>query len=281
VERLYANLGGIDVGDEFPVRIVGAINVSPESFYTGSVSRSEDALRRKGAQMAAEGADLLDIGARSTAPYLETEISEEEEVRRITWAVRAVREAVSVPIAADTTRARVARAALEAGADIVNDVSGLHQDPGMGETVARFGQGLILMAPGGGPVVADPIDEVRGRLAAGLEAARKVGLAPERIVVDPGIGFFRHAAVPWYEWDSRILTGLAGLQELGRPILVGVSRKSFIGELLGRGRPEDRLEGSLAATAIAVYNGAHLVRTHDVAATREVARMAEALRRFR
>ena len=274
----YANLGGLEVGDGHPVRLAGAINVSPESFYQGSVATGKDSLRAKAEQMAAEGADLLDIGAMSTAPYLKTEIMEAEEIQRLTWAIGIVRKAVAVPVSADTKRGRVALAALDAGADIVNDVSGLRHDPGMAEIIARRAQGVILMASETDPNARDPIETVRGLLEESLRIVWKAGVPDHRVVLDPGIGFFRQTAIPWHAWDCEVLQRLAELQALGRPLLVGVSRKSFIGKILGQTDPRDRLAGSLAATAIAVVNGAHLIRTHDVGPTREAVRMAEALR---
>lgn len=277
--KAYANLAGVEVGDGLPVRLVGAINVSPESFHQGSVATGEDSLRVKAEQMAAEGADMLDIGAISTAPYLRTEITEAEEVQRLTWAIGIVRKAVAVPISADTKRSRVAMAALEAGADVLNDISGLRHDPGMADVVARRAQGVILMASETDLKARDPIETVRGLLEESLRIVWKAGVPDHRVVLDPGIGFFRQTAIPWHAWDCEVLQRLAELRTLGRPLLVGVSRKSFIGKILGQADPRDRLVGSLAATAIAVVNGAHLVRTHDVGATREAVRMAEALRR--
>jgi len=274
----YANLAGLEVGDGFPVRLMGVINVSPESFYQGSVSQAEDSLRSKADQMAAEGADMLDIGAMSTAPYHATEITEEEEIQRLTWAVGIVRKALSIPLSADTKRSRVALAALDAGAEIVNDVSGLRHDSAMAEIVARRALGVIVMASEPGPEAGDPIGTVQRFLQESLQIIWKAGVPEHRVVVDPGIGFFRKAAIPWHAWDCAVLRRLAELRTLDRPLLLGVSRKSFIGQVLGQSDPADRLVGSLAATAIAVVNGAHLVRTHDVGPTRQAVRMAEALR---
>jgi dihydropteroate synthase len=274
----YANLAGLEVGDGFPVRLMGAINASPESFYPGSVVHTEDSLRQQVERMAAEGADILDIGAMSTAPYLSTEIPEEEEIQRLTWAIGVARKIVAVPISADTRRSRVAQAALDAGADVINDVSGLRYDSAMPELVARRARGILLMAWETSPDARDPIATVRGLLEDSLKRIWKAGVPEHRVVVDPGIGFFRKAAIPWHEWDCEILRCLESLQTLNRPLLVGVSRKSFIGEILGRKDPADRLVGSLAASVVAVVNGAHMVRTHDVGPTREAVRMAEALR---
>ncbi|OGB92560.1 MAG: dihydropteroate synthase [candidate division NC10 bacterium RIFCSPLOWO2_12_FULL_66_18] len=274
----YANLAELEVGDGFPVRLVGAINVSPESFYSGSVAEGEDSLRQKAEQMAAEGADVLDIGAMSTAPYLATQITEDEEIRRLAWAIGVVRKVTAVPISADTTRSRVALAALDAGADVINDVSGLRHDPGMAEIIARRARGVILMASEREPEARDPIGTVRHLLEESLQIIWKAGVPEHRVVIDPGIGFFRKAVISWHAWDCEVLRRLGDLRTLEHPVLVGLSRKSFIGHILGRPDPADRLAGSLAATAIAVVNGAHLIRTHDVGPTREAVRMAEALR---
>jgi len=274
----YANVAGVEIGDGFPVRLVGAINVSPESYYQGSVAATEDSLKQQAEQMAAEGADLLDIGAMSTAPYLTTEITEAEEIQRLSWAIHVVRAAVALPISADTTRSQVALAALDAGADVINDVSGLRRDSGMAEIVAKRARGVILMASETAPDAQDPIETVRLLLGESLQIVWRAGVPEHRVVVDPGIGFFRKAALPWYDWDCEVLRRLGDLKTLDRPVLVGVSRKSFIGQILGQADPADRLAGSLAATAVAVANGAHMIRTHDVGPTREAVRMAEALR---
>ncbi len=256
---------------------MGAINVSPESFYGGSVVHGRRGLQRLAARMVEEGADLLDIGAMSTAPYLAGAIGDEEEAARMAAAVRAVREAVTVPISVDTQRSRVAAVALKAGASIINDVSGLRTDPGMAGLAAAAG-GLVLMASEQRPTTAEPIAMIRGVLRAAAVRAHRAGIARERIVLDPGVGFFRRASVPWHELDCIVLARLARLRGLGYPLLVGVSRKSFVGRVTGRSAPEERLYGSLAAAAIAAYNGAAVIRAHDVAATVDVVRMAAALR---
>lgn len=279
--RGRASLGGVLVGDGHPVAIAGAINVSPESFYAGSVRTRADDLVRAAMAMVEAGAALIDVGARSTAPYGQGEVPEEEERARIARAVEPLARVLPVPLSVDTTRAAVARAALDAGATVVNDVSGL-RDPAMGP-LARRAQGVILMAspPADGPAApgtTDPAGAVAALLAAALERARAAGIADDRIVLDPGLGFFRNEAVPWPEWDVRVLAGLAALRDLGRPLCVGVSRKSFLGALTGRRDPAQRLPGSLAATALAVAAGAALVRTHDVPETVDAVRVAERVR---
>ena len=276
--RLYANLAGIDVGDGFPVRVIGVINVSPESFYSGSVARGRRALQRRAAQLVEEGADLLDLGAMSTAPYVvDARISEAEEVRRMQLAVQVVRDVVRVPIAADTQRSRVAAAALESGARIINDVSGLAYDPDMA-AVARQAEGVVLMANERAASRAAPLPMITALLRQCLARARAGHIPSRRIVLDPGLGFFRRAVTPWHVLDCLVLAHLAQLRRLGRPLLVGASRKSFVGKLIGRTDPDERLHGSVAAAAIAVYKGAALIRTHDVRATIDAARVAAAIR---
>jgi dihydropteroate synthase len=166
-------------------------------------------------------------------------------------------------------------------------VSGLTADPAVAELVARTGAGLIVMAsprgardsPRGslGSAADSPLSVAAALLSESLELARVAGIAEETIAVDPGIGFFRQRGRPWFEWDCQILARLGALQSLGRPICIGVSRKSFIGALLGQDDPADRLAGSLGATAVAVVNGAHLIRTHDAAETSQAVRVAQAI----
>jgi len=261
---------------------MGALNVSPESFYAGSVPPSLDALVATAPGMVEAGASIIDVGARSTAPYRAGDVTTEDERVRLGRAVDALAAKLPVPVSADTTRATVAETALECGARIVNDVSGLG-DPAMGRVVHGHGAGVIVMAhpdvsPSPRP---DPVLAVRAGLSAALERARRAEIADEAIVLDPGIGFFREETVPWHEWDVRVLAGLAELHDLGRPLAVGVSRKSFIGALTGRTDPADRLAGSLAATALAVVNGAALIRTHDVAETSDAVAVAECVARVR
>ena len=272
---------------------MGVLNVSPESFHAGSVHAAADLLSAALAMVEA-GAVLIDVGARSTAPYLDTAITDEEERARLARAIEVLAPKLPVPISADTSRPGPARAALEAGARIINDVSGL-RDPTLASLVAERGVGVILMASpedaerslavAGGTVGVEgtrssdqPVAVVSAVLEAALERARAAGIPDERVVLDPGIGFFRNAAMAWDEWDARVLAGLDALGKIGRPLCVGVSRKSFIGTIIGRPGAEKRLAGSLAATAVAVWNGAALIRTHDVAETLDAVRVAERVR---
>lgn len=262
------------------MRVMAAINVSPESFYSASVARTRRALAARVRQAATEGADFIDLGAMSTAPYRRTWIAEEEERKRLVAAVQVASGESDLPVSVDTQRAAVAEAALAAGARIVNDVSGLAADPRMGEVV-RQAEGVILMAHEEGPSHEPPLRLVRRLLRACLARARRAGIAAQRIVLDPGIGFFRQAIVPWYEFDVLVLAHLEQLRPLGHPLLVGASRKSFLGRLAGREDPEQRLPGSLAAATVAVLHGAHIVRAHDVGPTVDAVRVAEAIRAAR
>jgi dihydropteroate synthase len=275
-----ATLAGVRIGGDQPVAVMGALNVSPESFYAGSVHTGLPDLVEAARRMVEAGAAFIDVGARSTAPYRAGEIDEAEERARLVPAVAALCRAVPVPVSADTPRAGVARAALDAGARLLNDVSGL-RDPQLARLVAERGASLIAMAsPDPGAAVAgDPIGAIAALLEAARERARAAGVPDDRLVLDPGIGFFRGGAVPWPAWDVAVLAGLPGLRRLGRPLCVGVSRKSFLGAVTGRDDPRGRLAGSLAATAIAVLGGAALVRTHDVAETVDAVRLAERVRR--
>jgi len=201
---------------------------------------------------------------------------------RLGWAVEILASKLEVPVSADTSRAEPARAALEAGAAIINDVRGFTADPALAPLVARAGAGVILMASErGGAEGQGPIDAVMDLLEESLRIAAQAGIPEERIVVDPGIGFFRRRGLAWHEWDCEILAGLGRLRDLGRPICIGASRKPFVGEIAGEADPGRRLPGSLAAAAAAVLGGAHLFRAHDVGETVQAVRVAEAIRRSR
>ncbi|PWU17062.1 MAG: dihydropteroate synthase, partial [Candidatus Rokuibacteriota bacterium] len=212
---------------------------------------------------------------------LASQITASEEAERLAWAVGLLASKVGVPISADTSRAMPARAALDAGAQVINDVTGLTGDAAMAPLLARAGAGLILMASERRRARegVTPFGLVGQLLAESLGIARGAGIDPSLIVVDPGIGFFRNQAIAWPEWDCAILAGLRELRDLGRPLAVGVSRKSFIGALAAEPDPTRRLPGSLAATAVAVLNGAHLIRAHDVAETMQAIKVAHAIRR--
>jgi len=276
--RLQAEIGSVKIGEGQPVRVVGVINVSPESFYKESVRVTEETIASTALGMVGQGADIIDIGAMSTAPYLKTEIPVEEEAKRLCSAIKAVRNVVKVPLTADTKRSGVAESAIEAGAAALNDVSGLKNDLEMARLAADYEVPVVIVACETKPRQGRPIDRILRALKGSLAIASKAGIRDEKTILDPGIGFFRNVDVLWYIWDCNVLRDLRQLHSLGRPVYVGVSRKSFIGQILNQANPEDRLYGSLSATAIAVYNGAHVIRTHDVAATIQAVRLAERIR---
>ncbi len=275
-----AIVAGVSVGDGLDVAVVGALNVSPESFYSGSVVVDADRLLQAGEAMARAGAAWLDVGAMSTAPYLEARIPEAQEADRLHWAVGLLTTKLDLPVSADVSRVGPARAALEAGARMINDVTGLAGDPALARLAAESGAALVLMAaPAAGDPSASPWPRCARRSSGASPLARAAGIPDERILVDPGIGFFRGDGVAWPEWDCRVLAGLPALRALGRPLYVGVSRKSFIGAVAGVADPAERLPGSLAAAAAAVLGGAHVIRAHDVAETVQAVRVAQAIRR--
>jgi dihydropteroate synthase len=292
--ELRARLGSLQVGDGLPVAIAGVLNLGRESFYPGSVVKPGQVYERA-LRMVEEGASLLDVGAMSTRPGAVV-VSAEEERERVSQAFESLR-GIGVPLSVDTQRASVAEVALRKGAEVVNDVSGFKSDPGMAKVVAENGASAILMAswvrPGEtllarreGSEAISTLDGVVEALRSSLELALKAGVDEEKIVVDPGIGFSvgpQTSSGPqvtegrWHERDVRVLAGLRRLRVLGRPICVGASRKSFIGRILGLPDPSDRLAGSLGASVMAVVNGAHVLRTHDVRETVHAVRVAEAI----
>lgn len=266
-------IAGITVGDAHPVRIMGAINLSRESFYKGSVTEQGNVVP-VAEQMVAEGADFIDVGARSTWP-LADKITKEEERKRLIPALEQLTGNVDVPISVDTQCADLARDALEMGARIINDVSGLTADPGMAEVVHEYGCPVVVMASDRVPGDVIGMDAVMQSLDRIIKKAEDTGIAPEQIIIDPAIGKWVPEKVPIYDFET--IDQLERLKVFGKPVLAAISRKSLIGEVLDK-PPADRLMGSIAATAIAVYKGAHIIRTHDVAGTVDAIRVAEAIK---
>lgn len=249
--------------------VMGILNVSPDSFSGDGVSDVEAALARA-RSLVAEGADLLDVGGESTRPGA-AEISAEEELCRVLPVLRRLRAELDVPISVDTSKAAVAREALRAGADMINDVWGFRRDPEMAAVVAEFGVPAVVMHNQRGRPFHDVIGDITAGLRASLALARAAGVPEERLLVDPGFGF------GWTpEQNLEMLRRLGELRALGRPILVGTSRKSTIGLVLDAPVTE-RLEGTAATVAIAIAHGADVVRVHDVAAMVRVARVSDAV----
>jgi len=263
--------------------IMGILNVTPDSFSDGGQFFDPEAAVAHAERMAAEGADILDIGGESTRPATfatHSPLPVEEELRRILPVIEAVTARLpTMPISVDTYKAAVARQAVMAGAAMVNDISALRADPDMPPTLAELGVPVCLMHLPGLPTAIplkpeyrDVVAEVREHLRERAQAAQMAGIAPEKLVIDPGIGFGKTA-----EQNLELLRRLRALTTLGYPLLVGVSRKSTIGKVLGGLPPEERLEGTAAAVAISIANGASIVRVHDVKAMARVARMSDAI----
>jgi len=260
---------------------MGIVNVTPDSFSDGGRYLDAEAAVAHACDLVRQGADLLDVGAESTRPGSEP-VEEAEEIRRLLPVVQEVCRRVTVPVSVDTMKSRVARLALEAGASIINDVSALRADPDMAGVVADMGAGLVLMHMQGtprsmqrAPHYQDVVGEVRAFLAERAEAALARGVPRSHILLDPGIGFGKNL-----DHNLTLLARLPDLAELGYPLLVGVSRKGFIGQVLGR-PVEERLMGTAGAVAAAVMGGAQVIRVHDVAEMRDVVAVVEAIRRVR
>jgi dihydropteroate synthase len=258
--------------------IMGIINVTPDSFFDGGQRYDPARAVADGVQMAGSGADILDVGGESSRPGAQP-VSEEDELMRVLPVVRGLRAETRVPISIDTYKSKVAQAALDAGADIVNDISALRFDPAMAALIAAEKVPVVLMHMQGTPRTmqqepryTDVVREVRDFLAAQLYEAMDAGIAQDMIVVDPGIGFGKAL-----EHNLQLLRGLPALAALGQALLVGASRKAFIGKILNL-EPADRLEGSLAAAVAAALAGANIVRVHDVAETSKAVRIADAIR---
>jgi dihydropteroate synthase len=262
--------------------VMGILNVTPDSFSDGGRFSSVDEAVACAEEMVGEGADMIDVGGESTRPGA-APVSVDEELRRVIPVIERLAGRLRVPISVDTTKAEVARAALAAGAEIINDISGLRFDPRLADEAASAGAGLALMHSRGGPgelhsqePVDDILAEVTGffRRAAALAISR--GVARASLALDPGIGFGKTAA--------QNLELIARLDQFARwfpeyPLLIGTSRKSFIGRLLDDAPVERRLYGTMATVTAAILRGAHIVRVHDVRAAVETARVADAIKR--
>lgn len=261
--------------------VMGVLNLTPDSFSDGGLFTNESEAVKQAEKLISEGADIIDIGGESSRPGSK-QVTAEEEIRRVLPVIKAVCQRWDIPVSIDTWKSAVAGAAIDAGAEIINDISGLRFDSEMAALAARSGAGLVLMHSRGEfstmhsqPPVYDVLSEVVENLSHSLEKARAAAVGDRQIVLDVGIGFGKTA--------EQNLELLARLDEVSRafsgfPILVGASRKSFIGKVLGREEPRQRLYGSLASAAIAVFNGADIVRVHDVRESVEAVLIADAIR---
>lgn len=256
-------------------KLMGVVNVTPDSFSDGGLFLDAEAAVVHGRELAEQGAAILDVGGESTRPGA-AEVSEEEELARVEPVVAGLAGAATVSI--DTSKVAVARAALDAGALIVNDVTALRRDPEIGVLCAERGAGLVLMHMQGeprtmqeAPAYDDVVDEVKAFLAERLEAAIDAGVDEGRIWLDPGIGFGKTL-----DHNLELLRRLGELGEMGRPLVVGASRKSFIGKVDGS-QVGDRLGGTIASSVLAAANGADVLRVHDVAEASQAMRVASAI----
>ncbi len=259
--------------------VMGVLNVTPDSFSDGGQFAEKEAAVLRGLALFEAGADIVDVGGESTRPGGALRVDAAEERRRVVPVIEGLRARGAGPISVDTTRAEVARAALDAGADLVNDVSGFRFDPGLAPLVAERGVPAVVMHLRGDftamhrePSYRDVMGEVAEELEQALRRGMAAGVPRESMIVDPGIGFAKDAG-----HSLEAMRRLGELRRLDRPVLVGPSRKSFIGTVLGGAPPGERLLGTAAAVAAAVMAGAHLVRVHDVAEMAQVARVCDAI----
>lgn len=272
-----AKLGNVRVGGKNPVKIMGVINTSRESFFKKSIKTTKQEISSTIKQMDHEGADIVDVGGMSTAPYLSTLVSEKIELDRITNAIKIIQNVSNIPISVDTCRANVAKAALDLGVEIINDISGLKYDSKMIEVVSKYSPSLILCAFDKKTVLGNQISAVKNLLKQSTDLLNKIEFPMNKVVLDPAIGFFRNSGKgpfftkirsDWFKRDLQILQNLRMIKQQ-YPILVSVSNKSFIGKILGRENPSERLFGSIAAETLAVLNGADIIRTHNVSETKD------------
>jgi dihydropteroate synthase len=262
--------------------IMGILNVTPDSFSDGGIFFDKSAAIRQGIKMAEDGADIIDIGGESTRPGSEP-VTIEEELRRTISVIEALAEEVNIPISIDTYKAEVAKRALDAGAEMVNDISGLRYDPLMPKVVAEYKVPVVIMHIKGSPkdmqknpVYEALLPEIMDYLREGIRIAMKAGIPENNIIIDPGIGFGKRS-----EHNLEIIHALSEFALLEKPLLVGPSRKAFIGNILGDVPPGERFEGTAAAVAVSIFNGADIVRVHDVKEMAKVAKVADAIKRMR
>ena len=275
-------LGSVLVGRKYQVRIMGILNTSPESFYKKSII-SKKRITSTVKQMEQDGADFVDVGGMSTAPYLSTLISEKTESKRVIDAIKIIQNSTNLPISVDTCRASVAQNALELGVDIINDISGLKYDKMMNHVVSKFQPSIILCAYSKKQVIGNQLIETQKLLRHSIQLAKHANISKQKIVLDPAIGFFRNTGKGHFftkinsDWVTRDLLILKNLKsiKMGFPSLISVSNKSFIGKILKKENPADRLFGSLAAEVFSVINGVDVVRTHNVKETKEVVLVAK------
>jgi len=265
---------------------LGILNTSPESFYKKSIKSTKQQIVNTVKQMEIDGADFIDVGGMSTAPYLSTSISEKIELQRVLNAIKIIQNVSNLPISIDTCRANVAKAALEYGIEIINDISGLKYDIKMIDVIKEYTPSLVLCAFDLKRVIGD-IQSTKSLLKDSIKIAKTAKIPSDNIVLDPAIGFFRKFGKGTFftkiksNWLNRDLSIIQNLEfiKMQYPILISVSNKSFIGRLLEKENISDRLFGSLAAEVVSVLNGADIIRTHNVAETKDAIMVASKLSR--
>ena len=253
--------------------VMGVLNVTPDSFSDGG--RHDDSARgvAHGLQMAADGADILDIGGESTRPGY-TPVAAEDEIARVEPVIRALSQQVAAPISIDTMKAKVAARALAAGAALVNDVWGFQRDPDMAKVVADYGAAAIVMHNRESEDASlDIVEEVRAFLLRSMDIAQAARISLDRLILDPGIGFGKTP-----EQNLRLVREIGALAALGCPVLLGASRKRIVGSVTGRADPRDRLAGTLALHTLGAMSGAHIIRAHDVAPHVDAMKMVAAFK---
>ena len=280
-----AKIANISVGGQNPVRIMGILNTSPESFYKKSINTSRTKIKNAVIQMENDGADFIDVGGMSTAPYLSTMISEKIESKRVLDAIKIIQNTTNLPISVDTCRSNVAKIALENDVEIINDISGLKYDKNMKNVISKFQPSLILCAYDSKTILGNSINSTKKLFKSSLKIAKDCQIPDKKIVLDPAIGFFRKTGkgkfftkikTDWVDRDLSIIKNLNSFK-MKYPILISVSNKSLIGNLLQKENPSDRLFGSITAEAICVLNGANIIRTHNVMATQDAITIATKL----
>ena len=280
-----AKIANISVGGQNPVRIMGILNTSPESFYKKSINTTRSKIKNVVIQMENDGADFIDVGGMSTAPYLSTMISEKVESKRVLDAIKIIQNTTNLPISVDTCRSSVAKIALENDVEIINDISGLKYDKNMKDVISKFQPSLILCAYDSKIILGNSINSTKKLFKSSLKIAKDCHIPDKKIVLDPAIGFFRKTGkgkfftkikTDWVQRDISIIKNLNSFK-MKYPILISVSNKSLIGNLLEKENPSDRLFGSITAEAICVLNGANIIRTHNVKATRDAITIATKL----
>ena len=266
---------------------MGILNTSPESFFKKSIQTSKNSIKNAVKTMESEGADFIDVGGMSTAPYLNTMISEKQESERVTNAIKIIQNISNLPISVDTCRSFVAKKAFELGVEILNDISGLKYDKKMSYVVEKFQPSLILCAYSNHVVSGNLVNQTKNLLQQSIIHAHSAKISNSKIVLDPAIGFFRKSGngrfftkikSNWQQRDLEILKNLKFIKEKF-PLLVSVSNKSFLGKILNKPNPSDRLAGSLAAEVTAVINGADIIRTHNVKESKEAIILARKMLR--